>query len=75
MTSVLEITVYDEDHDHKVEFLGKLSLPLLNIKNGDKRWYSLKDKKMRTRAKGNCPQILLEMTVIWNPVSISIKFK
>lgn len=24
---------------------------------------------MRTRAKGSCPQILLEMTVIWNPVS------
>ncbi|XP_077295551.1 multiple C2 domain and transmembrane region protein [Arctopsyche grandis] len=73
ITSVLEITVYDEDHDHKVEFLGKLSLPLLNIKNGDKRWYSLKDKKMRARAKGNCPQILLEMTVIWNPIKACVR--
>ncbi|KAF9795988.1 hypothetical protein SFRURICE_010085 [Spodoptera frugiperda] len=26
ITSILEITVYDEDHDHKVEFLGKLAL-------------------------------------------------
>lgn len=61
--------MYDEDHDHKVEFLGKLAIPLLNIRNGEKRWYALKDKKMRSRAKGNYPQILLEMTVIWNPVS------
>lgn len=71
ISSILEITVYDEDHDHKVEFLGKLAVPLLNIRNGEKRWYALKDKKMRARAKGNYPQILLEMLVIWNPVSIA----
>lgn len=52
-----------------MEFLGKLAVPLLNIRNGEKRWYALKDKKMRARAKGNYPQILLEMTVIWNQVS------
>ncbi|XP_063988130.1 multiple C2 and transmembrane domain-containing protein isoform X2 [Diachasmimorpha longicaudata] len=66
INSVLEITVYDEDRDHKVEFLGKIAVPLLRIKNGEKRWYALKDKKLRCRAKGNSPQILLEMTVIWN---------
>ncbi|KOB73098.1 putative transmembrane 1 protein, partial [Operophtera brumata] len=48
--SILEATVYDEDHDHKVEFLGKLAIPLLTIRNGEKRWYALKDKKMRARA-------------------------
>lgn len=69
ISSILEITVYDEDNDHKVEFLGKLAVPLLTIRNGEKRWYALKDKKMRARAKGNNPQILLEMLVIWNPVS------
>ncbi|XP_012059150.1 PREDICTED: multiple C2 and transmembrane domain-containing protein 1 [Atta cephalotes] len=66
INSVLEVTVYDEDRDHKVEFLGRIAIPLLKIRNGEKRWYALKDKKLRGRAKGNCPQILLEMTVIWN---------
>lgn len=69
INSVLEVTVYDEDRDHKVEFLGKLAIPLLRIRNGEKKWYSLKDKKLYGRAKGNSPQILLEMTVLWNPVS------
>ncbi|XP_011861896.1 PREDICTED: multiple C2 and transmembrane domain-containing protein 1 [Vollenhovia emeryi] len=66
INSVLEVTVYDEDRDHKVEFLGRVAVPLLKIRNGEKRWYALKDKKLRGRAKGNYPQILLEMTVIWN---------
>lgn len=66
INSVLEVTVYDEDRDHKVEFLGRVAIPLLKIRNGEKRWYALKDKKLRGRAKGNYPQILLEMTVIWN---------
>ncbi|CAK1547777.1 unnamed protein product [Leptosia nina] len=73
ISSILDITVYDEDHDHKVEFLGKLALPLLNIRNGEKRWFALKDKKMRARAKGNYPQILLEMSVIWNPLKAAIR--
>ncbi|CAH0714873.1 unnamed protein product, partial [Brenthis ino] len=73
ISSTLELTVYDEDHDHKVEFLGKLAVPLLNIRNGEKRWFALKDKKMRARAKGNYPQILLEMSVIWNPLKGAIR--
>lgn len=72
--SVLEVTVYDEDKDHKVEFLGKVAIPLLRIRNNEKRWYALKDKKLHGRAKGNSPQILLEMNVIWNQV-IKIKFQ
>uniref|UniRef100_A0A1A9WYX3 C2 domain-containing protein n=1 Tax=Glossina brevipalpis TaxID=37001 RepID=A0A1A9WYX3_9MUSC len=66
ISQVLEITVYDEDRDHRVEFLGKLIIPLLRIKNGVKRWYTLKDKNLCIRAKGMSPQILLEMTVVWN---------
>ncbi|EDS31884.1 Multiple C2 domain and transmembrane region protein [Culex quinquefasciatus] len=73
MTSVLEITVFDEDRDHKVEFLGRVVIPLLRIRNGEKRWYSLKDKKMYSRAKGTQPQILLEMTVVWNKVRAALR--
>lgn len=57
ITSVLEVTVFDEDRDHKVEFLGRLLIPLLRIRNGEKRWYALKDKKMYARAKGSTPQV------------------
>uniref|UniRef100_A0A182NHJ8 C2 domain-containing protein n=1 Tax=Anopheles dirus TaxID=7168 RepID=A0A182NHJ8_9DIPT len=73
MSSVLELTVYDEDRDHKVEFLGKVVIPLLRIRNGEKRWYALKDKKMYTRAKGTQPQIQLEMTVVWNKLRAALR--
>lgn len=68
INNVLDITVFDEDRDHKVEFLGRVMVPLLRIRNGEKRWYALKDKKLRSRAKGNSPQILLEMRIVWNPI-------
>uniref|UniRef100_A0A8D8VPG9 Multiple C2 and transmembrane domain-containing protein 1 n=1 Tax=Cacopsylla melanoneura TaxID=428564 RepID=A0A8D8VPG9_9HEMI len=73
INSVLDVTVYDEDKDHKVEFLGKLAIPLLRILNGEKKWYALKDKKLMGRAKGNNPQILLEMNVVWNTVRACIR--
>ena len=65
---VLEVTVYDEDKDHKYEFLGKVKIPLLKIKNSEKRWFSLKDKKLRGSAKGDHPQILLELFFVYNKV-------
>ncbi|KAK3888034.1 hypothetical protein Pcinc_007895 [Petrolisthes cinctipes] len=71
--SILEVTVYDEDRDHKVEFLGKIAMPLLKIKNGEKKWYALKDKKLRARAKGTNPEILLECSVEWNPVRAAFR--
>ena len=70
---ILEITVYDEDKDHKYEFLGKVAIPLLRIKNNDKRWYMLKDKKLRIPAKGEQPQILLELFFVYNKIRASIR--
>jgi hypothetical protein len=49
---------------YRSEFLGKLAIPLLKIEAGKKRWYVLKDKKLRSRAKGNNPKILLEMNLV-----------
>lgn len=73
ITSVLEVTVFDEDRDHKVEFLGRVAIPLLRIRNGEKRWYALKDKKLCGRAKGNCSQILLELSVVYSPIRAALR--
>lgn len=66
----LDVTVYDEDRDKKVEFLGRVSIPLLRIRSGEKKWYQLKDKKCTLRAKG---QILLEMNLTYNPLRAAIR--
>ncbi|VBB32417.1 unnamed protein product [Acanthocheilonema viteae] len=68
--SILEITIYDEDPNKKAEFLGKIAIPLLQIQNSKPKWYALKDRKLRARAKG---QILLEMDIIWNPIRAAIR--
>jgi hypothetical protein len=60
----------------RFEFLGKLSIPLLKIESGRKKWYALKDKKMRCRAKGSSggnPQILLEFELVWNSTRAAIR--
>ena len=42
-------------------------IPLMRIKNGEKKWFKLKDKSLRKKAKGDDPQILVEMNLQWNP--------
>ena len=64
---VVEITVYDEDKDHKYEFLGRVQIPLLRVKNGERRWLKLKDKTLRKKAKGEEAEILVELNLFWNP--------
>lgn len=68
----LDVTVFDEDKDHKYEFLGKVRIPLLRIRNNEKRWYTLKDKKLRKPAKssGECAQVMLEMFFVYNKVNL-----
>jgi hypothetical protein len=45
----------------------QVMIPLLRVESGRRKWFSLKDKNMRKRAKGSNPQILLEMFLFWNP--------
>ncbi|XP_050563912.1 multiple C2 and transmembrane domain-containing protein isoform X3 [Spodoptera frugiperda] len=70
ITSILDIAIHDEK---KSEDIGCLSLPLLNVKSGEKKWYALKDASLRDRAKGHNPRILLEMNLSWKLVPASIR--
>ena len=68
--AILEITVLDMDQDKKSDFLGRIAIPLLKIKNGERRWYALKDEKLIGRAKGS---ILLELSLNYNPIRAAIR--
>ncbi|XP_022830427.1 multiple C2 and transmembrane domain-containing protein-like [Spodoptera litura] len=70
ITSILDICIHDEK---KSEDIGCLSIPLLNIKSGEKKWYALKDSSLRDRAKGHNPRILLEMDLRWKLMPASIR--
>ncbi|GBP88381.1 Multiple C2 and transmembrane domain-containing protein [Eumeta japonica] len=70
--STLDVTVYDEMVGNKGEILGTVNIPLLWINNGEMKWYALKDRNQKI-AKGNCPRILLEMHLVWNPVNASLR--
>uniref|UniRef100_A0A3P8P5D4 C2 domain-containing protein n=1 Tax=Astatotilapia calliptera TaxID=8154 RepID=A0A3P8P5D4_ASTCA len=61
--SVLEVTVFDEDRDRSADFLGKVAIPLLNVRNGEQKGYLLKNKELTAPTKG-C--IYLEIDVIYN---------
>ena len=41
-------------------------IPLLQVKDSEKTWYSLKGKKLSKEAKGDHPEIQLETKIIWN---------
>ncbi|XP_050351847.1 multiple C2 and transmembrane domain-containing protein-like [Nymphalis io] len=69
ITSILEVSVFDEK---KSEEVGKISIPLLNIRPG-KKWYALKDSTLKEKAKGNNARILLEMNVIWNIIKAAAR--
>ncbi|XP_012659898.1 multiple C2 and transmembrane domain-containing protein 2 isoform X2 [Otolemur garnettii] len=67
---VLEVTVFDEDGDKPPDFLGKVAIPLLSIKDGQTNCYVLKNKDLEQAFKG---VIYLEMDLIYNPVKASIR--
>ena len=45
----------------------------MKVDSGKRRWYALKEKKLRCRAKGNNPQIQLQLTLYWNPLRAAIR--
>uniref|UniRef100_A0A2K5E6P8 Multiple C2 and transmembrane domain-containing protein 2 n=1 Tax=Aotus nancymaae TaxID=37293 RepID=A0A2K5E6P8_AOTNA len=67
---VLEVTVFDEDGDKPPDFLGKVAIPLLSIRDGQPNCYVLKNKDLEQAFKG---VIYLEMDIIYNPVKASIR--
>ncbi|XP_005739194.1 multiple C2 and transmembrane domain-containing protein 1 isoform X5 [Pundamilia nyererei] len=68
--SVLEVTVFDEDRDRSADFLGKVAIPLLNVRNGEQKGYLLKNKELTAPTKG-C--IYLEIDVIYNAVKAALR--
>uniref|UniRef100_A0A8C6QDS0 Multiple C2 and transmembrane domain-containing protein 2 n=1 Tax=Nannospalax galili TaxID=1026970 RepID=A0A8C6QDS0_NANGA len=67
---VLEVTVFDEDGDKPPDFLGKVAIPLLSIRDGQPNCYVLKNKDLEQAFKG---VIYLELDLIYNPVKASIR--
>ncbi|XP_008046383.1 multiple C2 and transmembrane domain-containing protein 2 isoform X2 [Carlito syrichta] len=67
---VLEVTVFDEDGDKPPDFLGKVAIPLLSIRDGQPNCYVLKNKDLEQAFKG---VIYLEMDLIYNPIKASIR--
>ncbi|XP_041666764.1 multiple C2 and transmembrane domain-containing protein 1-like isoform X2 [Cheilinus undulatus] len=68
--SVLEVTVFDEDRDRSADFLGKVVIPLLHVRNGEQKSYMLKNKELTGPTKGN---IYLEIDVIYNTVKAALR--
>uniref|UniRef100_A0A8C5LZ91 Multiple C2 and transmembrane domain-containing protein 2 n=1 Tax=Leptobrachium leishanense TaxID=445787 RepID=A0A8C5LZ91_9ANUR len=67
---VLEVTVFDEDGDKAPDFLGKVAIPLLSVKNGQQVAYLLKNKDLGSAFKG---LLYLEIDIIYNPVKASVR--
>lgn len=65
----LDFIFYDEDR-HGEDFLGRIVIPLLSIKNKKMIWYRLKDKKLQNSAKG---RVLLRLDIEWSLVKACIR--
>ncbi|CDS42319.1 multiple C2 and transmembrane domain containing protein [Echinococcus multilocularis] len=60
--SVLYITVKD-DEKSKPEFLGRVAIPLMKVRNHERSWYALKNADLTERSRGS---ILLEFFFVYN---------
>ena len=75
ISDVLHIKIYDEDRFNSPEFLGRLAVPLLRMRDEDKmlHTFALKHKRLEKRARGTHPQIMLKFNLIWNPLRGAVK--
>ncbi|KAL6106796.1 uncharacterized protein ACO6RY_10581 [Pungitius sinensis] len=67
---VIELTLLDENGDKAPNFLGKVAIPLLAVKNGKPVCMSLKKENLGASSKGT---ITLVLDVIFNKVSAGIR--
>uniref|UniRef100_A0A3Q0SZW0 Multiple C2 domains, transmembrane 2a n=1 Tax=Amphilophus citrinellus TaxID=61819 RepID=A0A3Q0SZW0_AMPCI len=70
ITEVVELTVFDENGDKTPNFLGKVVIPLLTVKNGQQITLLLKKEKLGSAAKGT---ITLELEIIYNKIGAGVK--
>ncbi|XP_060924742.1 multiple C2 and transmembrane domain-containing protein 2 isoform X2 [Limanda limanda] len=66
----LVVTIFDEDGDKAPDFLGKVAIPLLLIRQGQPFTFPLKKEDLGGMSKGS---ITLQLDVIFNPVRAGIK--
>ncbi|XP_053287662.1 multiple C2 and transmembrane domain-containing protein 2 isoform X2 [Pleuronectes platessa] len=66
----LVVTIFDEDGDKAPDFLGKVAIPLLLIRQGQQVTFPLKKEDLGGLSKGS---ITLQLDVIFNPVRAGIK--
>ncbi|KAM9820973.1 multiple C2 and transmembrane domain-containing protein 1-like [Neosynchiropus ocellatus] len=68
--AVLDVSVFDEDRDRSADFLGRVVIPLLSVRNGEIKGYVLKNKELTGPSKGT---IYLEIDVIYNTVKAALR--
>lgn len=66
----LVISVYNEETKVKSKFVGKAVVPLLEIENGGKHWYQLKDQKFRSQVSG---KLHLEFGIDYNWIKCGVR--
>ncbi|XP_041853703.1 multiple C2 and transmembrane domain-containing protein 2 isoform X2 [Melanotaenia boesemani] len=67
---VIEFTVFDENGEKSANFLGKVTIPLLSVKNGQQICLFLKKEDLGRASKGT---ITLVLEVIYNKVRAGIR--
>ena len=65
--SVLDINVYDEDKNHKSEFLGRLVVPLLKVRAVNAIFVQTKDK-----APGKLSMLIGQVQRYWNVICLTL---
>uniref|UniRef100_A0A7N8X5E0 Multiple C2 domains, transmembrane 2a n=1 Tax=Mastacembelus armatus TaxID=205130 RepID=A0A7N8X5E0_9TELE len=69
INDVIELTVLDENGDKAPNFLGKVTVPLLSVQNGQQICLLLKKEDLESASKGT---ITLVLDVIYNTVRAGI---